>query len=225
MFNDDPESFPGATDLFRAAFALRDPYPEVLRLINLHPNSGAIVDCVAAYAYAAQQNPERAERLAGILLRLRDGPNAPSLPQVEQGLTYLYYQTLAFIHNKELAIGFDDTTPISSKKPFLIHSYLSAISLKYGLTDCGAMYGAIAEGLDTARDINIREQTMLLGACLQLLLCGSRIVPQGVGDWSGPADVAAKLREQKKRGLIKNSNIGKILDVRSSHIALLLDNF
>lgn len=218
MFEEQAESFPGAERLFRAAFALREPYPEVLRLINQHPDDGAVIDCVLAYTYAAQQAPERAEHLAAVLLRLRDGPDAPSLPGVQQGLTHIYYQVLADIHNTGLFVDFGDTTSLNSKNPYLIHSYLSAVSLKHGLTNWSPMFGVIADGLDATRDVNIREQTILFGACIQLLFFGSGIVPIGSAFWSGPDDIAEKLRRQKGRGLIKEKEIERFLDVGVSRL-------
>lgn len=203
------ESFPGAEKLFTAAFALQNPTPELLRLIRAHPTYAAVDELVFYYTEAAEEDPARADALAAALARVRDTPNVPY--QGVDGIAGHFSRKLADLHCRGLA-NEENSGVVDATNLFLINSYLSALSFKYRLSESSDMYGSIQDGLETTASDG-QAQSLLIGACIQLLVAGSQIVPDGSSFWSGAADIATKLTAQKKRGLIKDKHIGSFLDV------------
>jgi len=64
--------------LFRRAYGLSDPTPELLNLIlKAHPTEAAVrnllIDCITT----VEEDPCRAYALASMLVALRDSPDAP----------------------------------------------------------------------------------------------------------------------------------------------------
>lgn len=214
MSDDEGEAFPNSEQLFSAAFALKHPYPAILRLIKQHPSSSAVWDAVTCYGNAAQENPRRADAFAAVLVKLRNCPDVPPFAVTDNSIQGVYCDKLYDIHNEGLGIIMDEEmTALDAKNPHLFHSYLSALSFKHGLMSCSTMYGAIQDGLIDL-GTNVRAQTALLGACIQLLVSGSVIVPAGTPVfWSGAADLATRLRAQLKRGIIKDRHFHKFLEV------------
>ncbi|KIM48821.1 hypothetical protein M413DRAFT_21135 [Hebeloma cylindrosporum] len=55
---------PTAVQLFRDAFALPNPAPELLKWIKAHPTYAAVMDLLVHYTAVVQGNPSRANALA-----------------------------------------------------------------------------------------------------------------------------------------------------------------
>ena len=103
LFYDQPpplrniESFPNAEKIFRYAYGLSDPTPELLNLIKVHPTEAAVRDLFIYYIDAAVENPSRAYALASVLVALRDSPDAP-LIQGDSSLAMAFHVGLADLH-------------------------------------------------------------------------------------------------------------------------------
>ncbi|KAF5334943.1 hypothetical protein D9611_010009 [Ephemerocybe angulata] len=205
------ESFPNAEKLLQAAYAQSNPAPELLRLLKANPTYPAVVDLLVQYTEAAEEKPSRAEALAGALVRVRDASDAPVI--ADNTLTHYFSRQLADLHTRGLDGDDDD---FSASNTYLINSLLSGLSFKYGLTSSPDQYGAIQSGLDVKTRTPL-SQVLLIGAVIQLLVAGSIIVPQGTSYWSGAEEIATKLKAQKQNGVIRDKDVGAVLDLAIAH--------
>ena len=109
-----------------------------------------------------------------------------------------------------------DTETFGPTNTYLITSLLSALSLKHKLTDCSDQYWHIENGLNVVdHDFPILE-VLVIGACIQLPIDGSEIVPEGKPFFQSADEVATKLRTQKSLRTVKNLNALKVLEVGRS---------
>jgi len=209
----DEEAFPGADDLFRKAFGLSDPTPELLSLIKAHPTEAAVRDLLIAYILEAEENPSRAYALASVLVALRDSPDAPDIEDLERvddySLAVAFRVKLADLHSRYLIFD-DDNKTVSPTNTYLTNCLLSALSLKYDLAWCPAQYHEIKDGL-IVQGNSWTNELLVTGACIQLLTIGSKIVSD-TAFYSGK-EVLTKLRLQQSAGIVKDENVQKLLEV------------
>ena len=172
LFYDQPpplrniESFPNAEKIFRYAYGLSDPTPELLNLIKAHPTEAAVRGLFIYYIDAAVENPSRAYALASVLVALRDSPDAP-LIQGDSSLAMAFHVGLADLHSG--AFYFDDyNRTFSPTNTYSTDCLLSALSLKHNLTSCPVRYVEVRDGLDCHGNSSIYE-LWVIGACIQLL--------------------------------------------------------
>jgi hypothetical protein len=214
------EPFPNSEELLRSAFALSDPTPALLQLIKAYPTADAVRDLLIFYIDAVEANPSRAYALASVLVALRDSPDAPVILSDSSDAPFIQdSSTLAEAFDNELddlhARGsvFDkDNKTFGPTNTYLINSLLSGLSFKYNLTLSPTQYSYIEDGLHVDDNSSIC-QLLLIGACIQLLTNGSRIVPTGKPFIRSANEVLIKLRFQQSAGRITDLNALKLLDV------------
>ena len=204
------ETFPNSEELLRSAFALSDPTPALLQLIKAYPTADAIRDLLIFYIDAVEANPSRAYSLASVLVALRDSPDAPVI-QDGSSLAEAFYNELDDLHSRGSVFDKDNKT-FGPTNTYLINSLLSGLSFKYNLTLSPTQYSYIEDGLNVDNNSSI-GQLLLIGACIQLLTNGSRIVPTGEPFIRSANEVATKLRFQQSVGRINDLNALKLLDV------------
>jgi hypothetical protein len=95
------DAFPNAEQLFRDAFSLPNPAPELLKLIKAHPTYAAAMNILVHYTAVVQGNPSRANASALALVAVRDSPDAPVIN--DDTLDDLFSRELADLHSR----GFD----------------------------------------------------------------------------------------------------------------------
>jgi hypothetical protein len=211
------DAFPNAEQLFRDAFALPDPAPELLRLIKAHPTYAAVMDLLVHYTAVVQGNPSRANALALALVAVRDSPDAPVTDA--DALDELFSRQLADLHSR----GFDfldnprnHNMGIVPTNTFLLTSLLSGLSIKYDLTDSSDQYGTLWEGLDADDSNSSISEVRVIGACIQLLTSGSIIIRKSEEYIQSADEALTKLKAQKARGTMKDSNALQLLEVCQS---------
>jgi len=205
------ETSPNAEQLFRDAFALPDPAPELLELVKAHPTYDTVMDLLFHYTVVVQENPYRANTLALALMTVRDSPDAPVID--DYTLPELFSRELADLHSR----GFDSASrPQNIKKgfvptnTFLLTSLLSGFSIKYDLTDSSDQYGNIWENLDVNSSTS---EVGVIGASIQLLTSGSTIVQSSDPYIHSANEATTKLKAQKSKGVMKDSNALRFLEV------------
>jgi len=211
QFEELEDAFDNAETLFRSAFSLSDPAPELLNLIKAHPTEAAVIDLLVYYTDAVEENPSRANALASALVTLRSSPDAPMLDDGSSSLTEVFSCKLADLHSRGLMFDEDNTT-FGPSNTYLINCLLSGLSFKYEFTACSAQYGNIMKGLN-ARDNSSTSELLVIGASIQLLINGSYIIQTAKSYIKSANEVATKLRFQKSAGTVKVSNGLKLLDV------------
>jgi len=200
------EAFPNAEQLFHDAYALSDPAPKLLDLIKAHPTHSAVVDLLVYYTDVVEQNPYRANELASALVSVRDSPDAPKIH--DSSLAEVFSRQLGDLHVR----GFELDNNFGPTNSYLITSLLSGLSFKYNLTTSPDQYGNIQDGLDAHN-----SQVLVIGACIQLLTNGSRIIPSATSYIQSADQVVTKLKAQQSAGTVKDSNALKILQRTISH--------
>ena len=203
------EPFPHAEELFSCAFTLSDPTPALLKLIKAHPTEAVVRELLISYIEAVEDNPSRAYPLASVLVALRDSPDAPVIRGFS--LAETLYNELDDLHSQGSVFDKDNKT-FGPTNTYLINSLLSGISFKYNLTLSRTQYSYIEDGLNVDHASPIC-QLLLIGACIQLLTNGSKIVPTGKPFIRSADEVATKLRFQRSVGRIKEPNALRLLDV------------
>ena len=73
------EAFPNAEHLFQQAFAVQDPAPPLLHILNTHPTYPALHDFVSYYVEAVYNDSYCVKTLAFALARTSHSPDAPFL--------------------------------------------------------------------------------------------------------------------------------------------------
>jgi hypothetical protein len=197
--------------VFRSAYALSDPTPELLNLIKAHPTELAIRDLLVYYFEAVEGNPSRAYALTSVLVALRDSPDAPVI-EGSSTLTLAFYGRLHDL----IPRGFDfdkDNKTFGPTNTYLVNCLLSGLSFKYNLTSSTDQYGEIRKGLNTHSSSSTDSELLVIGACIQLLTNGSGIVPTGQPFIHSANEVATKLRSQQSAGRVKEPNALKLLEV------------
>jgi hypothetical protein len=207
------ETFPNSEGLLRCAFALSDPMPALLQLIKAYPTADAIRDLLIFYIDAVEANPSRAYELVSVLVALRDSPDAPVIQDgsSQSSLANAFYDELDDLHSRGSVFDKDNQT-FGPTNTYLINSLLSGLSFKYNLTLSPTQYSYIEDGLNVHNNSSIC-QLLLIGACIQLLTNGSRIIPTGKPFISSTNEVALKLKFQRSVDRINDLNALKLLDV------------
>ena len=166
-----------------------------------------------------EANPSRAYALASVLVALRDSPDAPVILCDSPDAVIQGDSTLAEAFDNELddlhSLGsvFDkDNKTFGPTNTYLINSLLSGLSFKYNLTLSPTQYSYIEDGLNVDNNSPI-SQLLLIGACIQLLTNGSRIVSTGKPFIRSANEVLNKLIFQQSVGRITDLNALKLLDV------------
>ena len=201
------EPFPKTKELFSSP---SDPTPTLLKLIKAHPTEVAVRELLISYIEAVEDNPSRAHELTSVLVALRDSPDAPTI-QGGSSLTEVFHDELDSLHAEESVLDKHNKT-FGPTNTYLINSLLSGVWFKYNLTSSRMQYSNIEDGLIVNHDLSIR-QLLLIGACIQLLTNGSKIVPTGEPFIRSADEVATKLKSQRSAGRIKGLNALKLLDV------------
>jgi len=98
---------------------------------------------------------------------------------------------------------------------FLLTSLLSGLSIRYELTDFSDQYGNIWESLD-ADDNSLTSEVRVIGACIQLLTSGSKIIRRSKPYIQLANEATTLLKAQKSKGIVKNSNTVQVLEVCQS---------
>jgi len=206
------ESFPNAEQLFQQAFAAEDPVPHLLKLLKEHPTYPAVKDLVVFYTEAVEEKPSRGHILASAIAKVASSGDAPTIASKET-LWPLIDRELADQHFK-VYYGNNEVTQFAPDNTYLLDSLLSGLSLKYGLTSTSDMYAAIDNGLDAPQNGSVHSQVLVVGACIQILLAGSKIVADSAGSYrKSPDGVATKLKAQKTAGAVKDPNGVHVLEV------------
>ena len=193
---------------------LSDPQ-ELFKLFKTHPTYRNGIDLLDCYIDVVQRNPYCANELAFALSYLNQ-----CLGKLEDD----DYYTVTELFSRELfhrhGLGFsDDTKAFGPTNTFLITSLLSGLSLKYKLTDSSDQYGNIQDGLNVVDHNSPTSEVPVIGACIQLLIYGSGIVPTKPFIQSAD-EVANKLKTQKSMGTVKNPNALKVLEVRQLFVQI-----
>jgi hypothetical protein len=209
------EAFPNAEQLFCDAFALPDPAPKLLELIKAHPTYAAVMDLLVHYTVVVQENPSRANAFALALVAVRDSLEAPAIDNDSTVLAELISRKLADLHSRgfqSLDDPQNDNKGLVPTNTFLLTSLLSGLSIKYDLTDSSDQYGNIWESVD-ANDNSSTSEVWVIGACIQLLTSGSKIIKRSKQYIQSANQAATKLEFQKSKGTIKESNALQLLEV------------
>ena len=106
------------------------------------------------------------------------------------------------------------TTTVLSAPPiylYLIDCLLSGLSLKHDLSSSHHQYFEVRDGLDCHGKSSI-DELWVIGACIQLLTIGSKIVSEKMFNYSAN-EVATKLRFYQSAGTVKELNAQKLLEV------------
>ncbi|KIM35530.1 hypothetical protein M413DRAFT_347420 [Hebeloma cylindrosporum] len=205
------DAFPNAGQLFRDTFALPDPAPALVVLLKAHPTYNALVNLVCHYTLAAHENPSRANALAAALATVRDSPDAP----VTDGddVQWILAEEIPESHS----YGFDskDKLIVPTNK-FLLTSLLSGFSFKYHLGSSPKQYGILWSSFGDIADCQTTE-VRVIGACIQLLTSGSIIFPGSEYYAATANEAATKLMATKSKGVVKDSNAIKVLELAISH--------
>jgi hypothetical protein len=152
--------------------------------------------------------PDRGQTLASALARLMHSPDAPSF-----GI-----DTLPEMLSRELAGTlfsdfYDDEIAkvYSPKNTYLLDSLISGFSFKYELTESSEMEGAINDGFETPNGSkDTKLELLVIGTCIQLLLCGSRISHAW---WGGKVAGAKKLKAHEAARTVKDLHAIEVLKV------------
>jgi hypothetical protein len=214
----DDEAFPHSEQIFRDAFSLSDPAPELLKLIMEHPTYPAVADMLFVYTCITEENPSRANVLASALVALRDSPNAPKI--WVYSLAETIYTTLADLHPRGFELD-KESRILGPTNTFLTNSLISGLSFKYNLTTSGDQYGAIVDGLD-AKGRSSTSEVLVVGACIQLLTAGSASATKVY--FPSANEVATKLKAQQVAGTVRDANGAKLLEVRRDSSFILTKN-
>jgi len=218
------ESFPIAEAAFRDAFTQPDPAPKLLELIKAHPSGAAIVDLVSVYFQLAAEDPTQLPRYAEALtiIQKTQEPTINAADQfgnpAERNIAPVLDMALAGFHGGDLAVVKD--TSIVPSNDYLVGSLLSAVSLRYRLTDSPAQVGGIRHGLhyrdDCYVDVRATRKVLVLGSCLQLLVAGSYLYGPGGTD-VGKDDISAALEAVKADRVVKTPNGQQLLEYTIQH--------
>jgi hypothetical protein len=213
MFDDD-EAFPNSERLFKEALAKPDPVPCLSKLLKKHQTLPVVYELVIIYMEEVEENPSRGHHLASSmsnLVGMYDSPDKPSFGT--ETLADVVADELAGHHFKSVH-GAEKIKGYSPNNAYLLNSFLSGLSLKYGLTSSPGMYTAIKRGLDARSGSDDDAQELVVGTCIQLLLHGSEIVTEKVGSYRTTAQqVASKLKAQKAMGTVKDPHAIELLEV------------
>ena len=154
-----------------------------------------------------QENPYRANGLAVALSHIYDSPGLPTIG---------YYTLPELFSLAELAdhrFGFDKVTgDFGPTNTFSI----TGLSLKYKLTDCSDQFWFIECGLNVIDRNMPTSEVLVNGACIQLLIYGSEIVPIDKPFIQSANEVVTKPKTQKSSRTdwtVKNPNALIILEV------------
>jgi hypothetical protein len=110
QFEELEDPFDNAETLFRSAFSLPDPAPELLNLIKAHPTEAAVIHLLVYYTDVVEENPSRANALASALVTLRSSLDAPMLNNGRSSLTEVFSIELADLHDRGLMFDEDNAT-------------------------------------------------------------------------------------------------------------------
>jgi len=208
----DENAFPNAEELFHRAYALSDPTPELLKLIKAHPTEAAVRDLLIYYIEAVEDNPPRAYALTSVVVALCESLDAPMI-QGGFSLGEAFFIELHDLLPQGFDLGSDkDSKKIGPTNLYLIACLLSGLSFKYNLTSSRDQYGEIRRGLHT-HDNSSTPELLVIGACIQLLTSGSKIVTTGKPFIHSADEVAVKLKLQRYAGRVKELNAVKLLEV------------
>ncbi|KAF9553302.1 hypothetical protein CPC08DRAFT_754314 [Agrocybe pediades] len=210
--SDTDSDAPSVEHLFDQAFTEPNPGPALQKIVDDRPSYTNIeFPLIKAYFDAASTDPSRANILAGALAGL--GPD-----------------TLKGAINRELARSVHfvfravpEDTAFGPSNPFLLHSLLSGLSLKYSLTQTSAMYSAIEKGLEPT-DVEhplldaLNAEVLVVGACIQVLLAGSVLASERAGTYRRTAEVVAEnLRDSRDAGRVKDPRAVNVLNLAIEH--------
>ena len=219
------DAFLNTEQLFCDAFALPNPAPELLKLIKVHPTYAAVMHLLVCYTAVVQRNPSCANALALALVAVRDSPDAPVID--DDPLEDLSSRQLADLHSR----GFDslhnpcnDNMGIVPANTFLLTSLLSGLSIKYDLTESPDQYGTLWQGLDANDSNSSISEVRVIGACIQLLTSGSIIIRNSEGNTQSADEVVTKLKAQRSREAVKDSNALQLLEVCKLSIVMKSQN-
>ena len=148
-----------------------------------------------------------------MLAALRDSSDAP-VTQGSSSFVEAFYDELDGLHSRGSVFD-KNNKAFGPTNTYLINSLLSGLSFKYNLTSSPTQYPYIEDGLNVDNNSPI-GQLLLIGACMQLLINGSKIVPTGKPFIRSTNEVTTKLKSQQSVGRIKDSNALKLLDVCQS---------
>ncbi|KAF9531787.1 hypothetical protein CPB83DRAFT_848738 [Crepidotus variabilis] len=208
------EAFPNSEQLFKQAFATADPAPALLKLLREHPIYDTVQELVIYYTEAVEEQPLRGKLLASTLARVSVSPDAPNFET--DPLASLIDRELADQHFKVIH-GNTEVKEYGPKNTYLLDSLLSGLSLKYNLTSTSDQLAAIDDGLDTPSGSE-KAELLVVGACIQLLFYGSKIVTDEAGSYKKKAStVAQKLKDHKVAGTVKNPHAVQVLELTISN--------
>ena len=110
----------------------------------------------------------------------------------------------------------NDNMGIVPTNIFLLTSLLSGLSIKYDLTNSSDQYGTLWEGLNAIDSNSSISEVRVIGACIQLLTSGSIIIRSSEEYIQSANEAVTKLKAQKSRETVKDSNALQLLEVCQS---------
>ncbi|KIM41641.1 hypothetical protein M413DRAFT_27945 [Hebeloma cylindrosporum] len=189
MFADD--AFPNSDQIFKQAFtSAADPVARLVQILNQYPTYLSIRDLVFSYTDVVEEDPSRGQYFASTLVKLRDSPDVPTIIGIHTGLWYCIGSELANFH----------------------------VKVHYGDQEVTRnMRAAINDGLDAPHGSQ-ESEVLVVGACIQLLLDGSKIATERAGTYrKDPKVVAQKLKAHKIAGTVKHPHAIQLLELTISH--------
>ncbi|KAF9524613.1 hypothetical protein CPB83DRAFT_909813 [Crepidotus variabilis] len=213
------EAFPNSEQLFQQALVSRDPVPDLLHLLKTHPTPSAVNDLIIAYTDLIDAEPHRGPSLATALVRLSHSIDAPKLG--DSTLRDAIHDDLEDRHFRSSS-GLDNTI-FGPKNQYLIDSLLSGLSLRDGWASSKEQYAAFQAGLNSPSNKEVSKgsessEVLVMGTCIQLLLCGYAFVTEMAGSYQMKKEVvASKLRMHKEGGTVKDPRAIPVLELALLH--------
>ncbi|KAH9484647.1 hypothetical protein JR316_0004129 [Psilocybe cubensis] len=215
MFNDsESHNHVQIEDLIENAFEEIDPAPSLIRIINNHPGYEDIEFLIVdAYIRAIERMPSRGYALPKALKKLE-----AISADIDNDLASTVYFNADFSNVEASEYG--------PKNKFLMHSFISGLSIKHNLAQTTTMYALIEKGLDPdgARQkcesfSGITNEIFVVGACIQVLLAGSVLISESAGpNYRTTADIVARqLKSRMEEGVVKEKHAHAVLELAIAH--------
>ena len=173
------DPFDNVEQLFRNAYALSDPVPELLNLLKAHPSSNpGFCDWSCDALHRGRGRGSFSRKCIGFCISYSPwSPDAPMLNDGSSSLVEVFSFELADLHSRGLLIDmYRSHINFGPSNLYLINSLVSGLSFKYRLTSCSDQYGSIMKGLNAYPDGSSTSELLVIGACIKLLINGSYII-------------------------------------------------
>ncbi|KAF8159673.1 hypothetical protein B0H34DRAFT_673993 [Crassisporium funariophilum] len=215
--------------VFQSIDNATDVSSDLFLIIKTNPTFACIDALVASLFCNVEARPRDVDNLVLSFKNLLDMPDAGAIriddydEQAEGPIPFadVFKNVLAdrlkdTIHETQLHVP--KHTEISPTNPTLSAALFSGSVIKnQALEGTSASYAFARQGLqlpDADRESD-REETVALGACLQLAIAGARMMEEWLGKTDGQDAVVEALKALKVKHVVKSSNGVRLLDVSS----------